>query len=130
MEYDSNRDVIYNFGGNYPESGKLHRFDIEKFVWEELNPKGDGPGLAAKDGPGLAFDPINDVLLIYNSGQLWAYHPKDDRWEAIKTKTHPQDRGYVFGRFRYDPINKGVWLHNWESNKHTTWFFRYAKTVK
>lgn len=130
LEYDGNRNMLYHFGGNYPENGELHRFDIKNNIWKKLEPAGPAPGLVAKDGPGLAFDTTNDVLLVHQSGKLWAYHPKDNRWESLQGQPRPQDRGYIFGRFRYDPVNGGAWLHTWENGQHSTWFYRYKHAAK
>jgi hypothetical protein len=125
LEYDSKRHVLYFYGGNYPENDTLFRFDIDALRWEKLKPKGDDPQYLAKNGPGLAYDPDNDVLMVYQAGTLWAYHPDDNRWQILKPATQPSDNSYVFGRFRYDPVNKGFWLHAWQNQQHTTWFYRY-----
>lgn len=125
LEYDSKRHSLYFFGGNYPENGQLYHFDIKKRHWQTIKATGTQPGLQANNGPGLAYSPDHDALMLYQSGQLWAYHPAQQHWEKLKTTNNPQDRSYVFGRFRYDPVNKGFWLHNWQDGKHQTWFYRY-----
>lgn len=125
LEYDSRRNVLYFFGGNYEPNLTLWRFDIAKQRWSQLKPAGSGPDGNASNGPGMAYDSANDVLLIYYAGTIWAYHPEQDRWETRRPEIRPGDNDYVFGRFRYDPVNKGAWLHGWENDRHTTWFYRY-----
>ena len=41
----------------------------------------------------------------------------------------PPATGYSFwGRFRYDPINNGAWMHTWQDGQHTTWFYRFSNS--
>ena len=125
LEYDSRHQNLYFFGGNYEANFTLWKFDIRKSAWKPLKPDGDGPTGDSSSGPGMAYDSENDVLMIYSGGTVWAYHPSTDSWETLRPQFHPSDTGYVFGRFRYDPVNNGFWLHAPDSEQHTTWFYRY-----
>jgi len=128
MEYDSKRNVLYTFGGSYPNNPNLHRFDIASNTWTKLSPTGTGPVIGAVPNAGLAYDSANDVLLVLLEGTLWAYDPNKNSWTQHRTKNQPKNNDYVFGRFRYDPVNKGVWFHGWQNDQHTTWFYRYQRT--
>jgi hypothetical protein len=125
MEYDPKRNVLYTFGGSYPDNPHLHRFDIDTHVWTKLSPNGIGPGTGSVPGAGLAYDTSNDVLLVLKEGTIWAYDPETNSWSKSRTKDQPTANDNVFGRFRYDPINEGVWYHGWQNDQHTTWFYRY-----
>jgi len=129
MEYDSKRNVLYTFGGTYPNNPVLHKFDIATSTWTRLTPSGSGPGTNTVHGPGVAYDEANDVLLVYKRGNIWAYNPNNNSWTQYSPAVRPPVSGYsVWGRFRYDPINKGFWYHNWESGQHTTWFYRFSNS--
>lgn len=128
MEYDSKRNVLYIFGGTWPDNPNLYQFDINNRAWNKLSPSGNGPGVSSVRGPGLAYDEANDVLLVFNTGTIWSYDPKVNSWSEHHSSSMSKDNNYVFGRFRYDPVNKGVWYHGWENNRHTTWFYRYRPT--
>jgi hypothetical protein len=129
MEYDSKRHVIYFFGGEYPTNTTLYRYSISSNTWSQLNPTGTAPGSGAADGPGLAYDSQNDVLLVYHSGTIWVYDPNTNNWERRIFNPRPSDGDYVFGRFRYDPVNNGAWFHGWEGGQSATWFYRYKSGV-
>ena len=125
MEYDPLHQVLYFYGGNYDPNTSLWRFDIGKRSWKKLAPGGEGPGTGTTSGPGLAYDTVNDVLAVYFGGTIWIYDPAGNRWEKERPELHPSDADYVFGRFRYDPVNNGFWLHVPEGGEHATWFYRY-----
>jgi hypothetical protein len=125
LEYDPNHQNLYFFGGNYEANFALWKFDIRKSAWKPLKPQGDGPTGDSNYGPGMAYDSKNDALMIYSGGTIWAYHPSSDSWETLRPEFHPSDTSYVFGRFRYDPVNNGFWLHAPDDGQHATWFYRY-----
>ncbi|MDH3715223.1 MAG: hypothetical protein OET44_15415, partial [Gammaproteobacteria bacterium] len=131
MEYDLARNVIYLLGGNYPANGQFWRFDIATETWSRLTPSGNGPDTSrqeqgAANGPGLAFDTRNDVLLVYSDGNIWVYDPDANSWQKPALPgLRPTDDNYAFGRFRYDPVNDGAWLHDWYNGEQATWFYRY-----
>lgn len=131
LEYDPTRNVLYALGGRDLGTLDLWRFDIATRVWTELNASGNGPDGVDTRGLGLAYDNVNDVLLVLRDGKLWAYHPVGGNWEAINANgdVPTADINQVFGRFRYDPVNQGFWFHGatWTGDReHTTWFYRYA----
>ncbi len=129
MEYDSKRNVLYTFGGTYPDNPNLYRFDIATSTWTQLSPSGTGPGVNTVRGPGVAYDEANDVLLVYKNGNIWAYNPNDNNWAQYSPTVRPASGGYdPYGRFRYDPINNGAWLHILENGQHTTWFYRFSNS--
>lgn len=125
LEYDPAHEKLYYFGGNYEDNHSLWEFDIAGRRWEMLRPEGDGPAGDANNGPGLAYDTRNDVLAVYFGGTIWIYDVSLSRWQTIRPEIRPSDNSYVFGRFRYDPVNNGFWLHADEDGQHATWFFRY-----
>jgi len=126
MEYDSKRNVLYTFGGTYPDNPNLYRFDIKSNVWSLLSPSGVGPGVETVRGPGLAYDAANDVLLVYKNGNIWAYDPTNNSWSQFNSASGPTADGWdAYGRFRYDPVNNGAWFHSLQNGLHTTWFYRY-----
>lgn len=127
LEYDPNRRVLYFFGGNYESNTDLWQFEIDRQRWRRLSPDGEGPSADSSNGPGMAFDTANDVLLIYYAGTVWVYDPKANTWETVRPDRHPKDASFVFGRFRYDPVNRGAWLHTEHAGRHATWFFRYRR---
>lgn len=129
MEYDSNRNVLYTFGGTWPDNPNLYRFDIASSTWTQLTPDGSGPDTSTVRGPGMAYDMANDVLLIYKSGNIWAYDPNNNSWSQYTPAQRPPADGWdVYGRFRYDPINNGAWYHSMQDNQHTTWFYRFSNS--
>jgi len=129
MEYDSKRNRLYTFGGTYPNDPSLFQFDIATSTWSRLTPTGTGPDISAVFGAGVAYDQANDVLLIYQAGNIWAYDPNNNSWAQYSPAVRPVDDGYgVFGRFRYDPINNGAWYHGWQDGQHTTWFYRFSNS--
>jgi hypothetical protein len=128
MEYDSKRNVLYTYGGSYPDNPNLHRFDIASNSWSKLSPSGTGPGIGSRPGAGLAYDSFNDALIVLKDGTIWIYDPNKNKWSQHRAKNQPDANDYVFGRLRYDPVNKGVWYHGWQNDKHTTWFYRYKPT--
>ncbi|MDH3715225.1 MAG: hypothetical protein OET44_15425 [Gammaproteobacteria bacterium] len=126
MEYDAKRHALYILGGSYPDNPDLWRFDIKRRAWEKLAHRGTAPGLRAIWGPGLAYDSANDVLLVYQSGALWVFDPADNTWSQ-PPYAGPTEESHIFGRLRYDPHNKGAWLHVFHDEQHQTWFYRYRK---
>lgn len=141
MEYDPVGNQFYLFGGNfYQGSTERNQWDLYRFnpttrVWSRLSPSGTGPGtptLSQSRGMGLAFDTFNNVLLVYRSGNIWVYDPSnttsssDGHWTQQTTLGDiPANSDQVYGRFRFDPVNNGAWLHGMEGSNHTTWFYRY-----
>lgn len=125
LEYDPTHSKLYYFGGNYEVNHTLWEFDIPGRRWQSLQPKGSGPNGESNNGPGLAYDTKNDVLAVYFGGTIWIYDVSAEQWETIRPDVRPTDSSYVFGRFRYDPVNNGFWLHASEDGRHATWFFRY-----
>jgi hypothetical protein len=129
MEYDSKRNVLYTFGGTWPDNPNLYRFDIATKTWTRLSPNGAGPGVNTVQGPGLAYDEANDVLLVYKNGNIWAYNPNENSWTQYSPAFRPPSGGYdAYGRFRYDPINNGAWFHTMQNGEHTTWFYRFSNS--
>jgi len=127
MEYDSKRNVLYTFGGTYPDNPNLYQFDIATSTWSRLTPSGIGPDVSTVRGPGVAYDQANDVLLVYKAGNIWAYDPNANGWTQYSPAVRPTSAGYdPYGRFRYDPVNNGAWLHIWQDGQHTTWFYRFS----
>jgi hypothetical protein len=127
LEYDPNHHTLYFFGGNYDRNLTLWRFNIEQRHWKALRPDGLGPTGESSSGPGMAYDIHNDVLMIYFGGTLWAYDPDANTWASFRPEVRPSDAGYVFGRFRYDPVNRGFWLHVEDDGEHATWFYRHRR---
>jgi hypothetical protein len=125
LEYDPIHDTLYFFGGNYESNYELWRFDIAKRRWQEVAPDGQGPVGSATNGPGMAYDTRNDVLAIYHSGTVWIFDPRSNTWTTNRPPDHPDESDFVFGRFRYDAVNNGFWLHAASDDMHATWFYRY-----
>jgi hypothetical protein len=125
LEYDPVHNKLYFFGGNYEPNHVLWTFDSDKRKWTEVMPEGPAPSGAASSGPGIAYDTQNDVLAVYFGGTIWIYDPSVNTWQEHRPEMRPSDNDYVFGRFRYDPVNNGFWLHVPEQGQHATWFYRY-----
>lgn len=125
LEYDPNHRNLYYFGGNYSENHALWKYDIAKRTWTEIAAVNDGPSGGSNNGPGVAYDSNNDVLAVYSGGTMWIYDPAENSWETLRPEHRPTDESYVFGRFRYDPLNNGFWLHAPDNGSHSTWFYRY-----
>lgn len=128
MEYDSKRNVLYTFGGTWPDNPNLYKFDIATSTWSRLSPSGTGPGVNTVQGPGVAYDEANDILLVYQVGNIWAYNPNNNSWTLYRPDVRPSGGYDAYGRFRYDPINNGAWLQTWQNGQHTTWFYRFSNS--
>ncbi len=127
LEYDSKRHVMYLLGGSYPDNPDLYRFDIRKRRWQKMATTGERPALDAIWGPGLAYDSVNDVLLAYQSGNLWVLDPSTNRWSRAGRREGPTEESYVFGRLRFDDRLNGAWLHVHSDERHETWFYRFRR---
>jgi hypothetical protein len=73
---------------------------------------------------GAAYDTFNNVLLIFRSGNIWAFNGTNWIKPAVPGDA-PGDGDQSYGRFRFDPVNNGAWYHGWANGQHTTWFYRY-----
>ncbi len=125
LDYDPVHHNLYFFGGDYTANLDLYRFDIEARKWSKVTATGDGPDGESNLGPGMAYDTVNDVLAVYFGGTVWIYDPAEETWETMLPDKRPADAYHVFGRFRYDPVNNGFWLHTIDGEVHVTWFYRY-----
>jgi hypothetical protein len=127
MESDPVNNYLYFFGGNYETNLELWRYDIAKKRWKRIDADGEGPGEGSNYGPGMAYDVANDSLLIYSAGTIWVYDPSTNSWSTHRPDVRPSDTSYVYGRFRYDPVNQGFWLHAPDGDEHSTWFYRHRR---
>lgn len=123
-EYDSKRQSVYMFGGEFPDSNALWKYDIAGNRWTNLNPSGSGPG--AGGGYGMAYDSVNDVLLVFKD-ELWAYNPNSNSWQKMNSALSPPQAGRIHGNFKYDSASNAAFLVTENSGFSVdTWAYRYA----
>lgn len=126
VEYDSTRRALYRFGGSYPSTNQLSRYDIATNTWTNLTPTGDTP--PQYDGIGLAYDSVNDKLIAFRGGLgTWVYNPVANTWTDANPAVEAPAADRVHGRLKYDPINNVTWLVTKASaGRIETWAYRYA----
>jgi hypothetical protein len=138
MVYDSARNRLWLYGGDYPSSNALWRYDIGiSTSWTQVSvpaPLPNPGGMA-----GLAYDPGQDVLVLMGgevdgSGPagngIWMYNIATNRWTdmrpAVDGGGSPPQSGHTYGRFMYDPANNVFFLVTASGGSISTWAYRYA----
>lgn len=136
-EYDSKRQVIYLFGGEYPSHNQLWRYNIAANSWTRLEPTGQVP--PGTGGYGLAYDRANDVLIAWNGGGIgtYVYNPNTNHWSKQNpTGGEPNVGGNntgskrTHGRLKYDPVSNVTFLVSSNSGWVVeTWAYRYGNAT-
>jgi len=133
-EYDSKRNVIYFFGGEWGPDGnsnELWKYDAASNVWEKLSPTGVLP--PKKGGYGMAYDRANDKIIVFrgNGTGTWVYDPENNSWtEQQPTTGNPvQTQKRIHGNLKYDPVNNVTFLVTHNNGTIDTWAYRYGAGV-
>ncbi|HHH36249.1 MAG TPA: hypothetical protein ENK48_05405, partial [Gammaproteobacteria bacterium] len=129
LEYDSKRHALWAFGSEYPSLNDLWMYDIARNTWTNVNDSGDIP--PATGGYGMAYDSINDVLLVVRDGTLYVFDPKTNVWTRPTTVGGPPPiPGRTHGKFAFDPVNNVAFLVGVSSGGvDETWAYRYRNAI-
>lgn len=105
--YDTENDVYWLYGGT--GKGGMWRFHPDRKQWEALWPThGTGPLKMASMDPGFAYSADHDGMLLFGGtrysprDETWWFDAKQQRWQRLNPKVHPQARTQIENAMVYD----------------------------
>jgi hypothetical protein len=131
LAYDSNRGLVWFFGGGTYEAGgnELWQFNSSTLQWQKILPTSPvWPGNRIYHG--FAYDSKNDVLFLYGGTagdggaaltDSWAYSPASNSWQQIQPANSPTAGTFV--NLVYDASKDVYVAHIYNAG---WWVFRYA----
>lgn len=125
MAYDSANKLIV------AQHGKAtYHYDVVASKWAKVldEPKeSEKVPFGAESQTPFAYDPAAKVCLLYSPAtpdHVWAYHPKDRKWDKVKFQGPAGPKGRNIGYF--DP-DRNVLVVN---DRTTVWIYRHKKAAK